>query len=243
MNVALIFAGGRGVRMQAGSVPKQFLEIYGRPVIVHTLEAFQNHPEIDAILVVILDEFRDELLRLIDRYELDKVKWIVPGGATGQESRYKGLRVLADACDPDSIVFIHDGVRPLVDDALISANLETVRAHGTAVTCTKTNETVVRVEGDSIEEVIPREPLWTAQAPQTFRLGDAVKVYERAIAEGMTDTIDTCFLFRHYGIPVRMVPGPHTNIKVTTSSDFYVARTFFTLLEDEKAFGAKAVER
>lgn len=240
MNVALIFAGGRGVRMQAGSVPKQFLEIYGRPVIVHTLEAFQEHPDIDAILVVILDEFKDELMRLIDRYELDKVKWIVPGGATGQESRHLGLRALAEHCPPETTVLIHDGVRPLVDEELISANLRSVAEYGSGVTCTKTNETVVRVDGDTIEDVIPREPLWTAQAPQSFPLGAALEVYERAAREGMTDSIDTCFLFRHYGIPVRMVPGPHTNIKVTTSSDFYVARTFFTLIEDEKAFGAKA---
>lgn len=240
MNVALIFAGGKGVRMHAGSVPKQFLEIYGRPVIVHTLERFQEHPDVDAILVVILDEFRDELLRLIERYELDKVKWIVPGGATGQESRHNGLKALATVCDPDSIVLIHDGVRPLVDEELITANIESVKEFGTGVTCTKTNETVVRVEGPDIADVIPRAPLWTAQAPQTFRLDEALEVYERAVDEGEHDSIDTCSLFRHYGKPVRMVPGPHTNIKITTSSDYYVARTFFTLLEDEKAFGAKA---
>lgn len=240
MNVALIFAGGRGVRMRAGSVPKQFLEIYGRPVIVHTLEAFQEHPHIDAILVVILEEFYDDLIRLLDRYELDKVKWVVPGGKTGQESRHIGLKTLATHCPPDSTVLIHDGVRPLVDEELITANLRAVGEYGSGVTCTKTNETVVCVAGEWVEKVIPRDALWTAQAPQSFLLGQALDVYERARNEGISDSIDTCFLFRHYGIPVHMVPGPHTNIKVTTSSDFYVARTFFTLIEDEKAFGAKA---
>ena len=241
MNVALIFAGGSGTRMNSAAAPKQFLEIYGRPVIVHTLERFQEHPQIDAIALVILDEYRDLMMSLIDRYELTKVKWLVPGGATGQESRHNGLRVLADACPSDSAVLIHDGVRPLVNADLISRNIASVREHGTGVTCTKANETIVVVDGDTVGDVIPRDPLWTAQAPQSFRLGEALDVYERAVAEGEDNSIDTCSLYRRYGLEVHTVAGPHTNIKITTNSDFYVARTFFTLIEDEKAFGVKAI--
>ncbi|QPK80729.1 2-C-methyl-D-erythritol 4-phosphate cytidylyltransferase [Schaalia sp. ZJ405] len=240
MNVALIFAGGIGARMRAGAVPKQFLEIYGRPVIVHTLEQFQQHPEIDAILVVILEEYRQEFLRLLDRYELSKVKWVVSGGSTGQESRHNGLKALREACPKDSVVLIHDGVRPLVDEELITANIRSVEAHGTGVTCTKTNETIVVANEPQVTDVIPRDRLWTAQAPQSFVLGEVADIYDRAVSEGITDSIDTCSLYRRYGIPVRMVPGPHTNIKITTSSDYYIARTFFTLVEDAKAFGARA---
>ncbi|WP_022868137.1 IspD/TarI family cytidylyltransferase [Schaalia vaccimaxillae] len=240
MNVALIFAGGSGTRMNSAAVPKQFLEIYGRPVIVHTLQQFQEHPDIDAIIVVILEEFFDEMISLVDRYKLTKVKWMVPGGSTGQESRHRGLKTLAEQCPHDSIVLIHDGVRPLVNADLISRNIDSVRKYGTGVTCTKANETIVVASGDELTDVIPRDPLWTAQAPQSFRLDEALSVYDRAVSEGEHDSIDTCSLYRRYAMPVKKVAGPHTNIKITTSSDFYVARTFFTLLEDEKAFGIKA---
>ena len=114
-NIAVVFAGGVGARMAHSSRPKQFLEIHGRPVIVHTLDVFQQHPDIDAIAVAILPEFREYLERLVKRYELTKVKWIVDGGSTGQESRHNALKVVAENNDPDSLVLIHDGVRPLID--------------------------------------------------------------------------------------------------------------------------------
>ena len=111
-NIAVVFAGGVGARMAHSSRPKQFLEIHGRPVIVHTLDIFQQHPDIDAIAVAILPQFREHLERLVKRYELDKVKWIVDGGSTGQESRHNALKTVAESNDPDSLVLIHDGVRP-----------------------------------------------------------------------------------------------------------------------------------
>lgn len=165
-NIAVVFAGGVGARMAHSSRPKQFLEIHGRPVIVHTLDVFQQHPDIDAIAVAILPEFREYLERLVKRYELTKVKWIVDGGSTGQESRHNALKVVAENNDPDSLVLIHDGVRPLIDADLVSRNIESGLEFGSAVTCTKMTETVVVEEGDGIKDVIPRDPLWTAQAPR-----------------------------------------------------------------------------
>lgn len=223
--------------MARSSRPKQFLEIHGRPVIVHTLDVFQQHPDIDGIAVAILPQYREHLERLVKRYELDKVQWIVDGGSTGQESRHNALKEVAKNCEPDSIVLIHDGVRPLIDTDLVSRNIESTVEHGSAITCTKMTETVVVEEGTGIKDVIPREPLWTAQAPQTFRLSDVLAGYDRAVEDGEYDTIDTCTLMHGYGYDVHRVEGPRTNIKITTASDYYVCRTFLTLIEDREAFG------
>lgn len=238
-NIAVVFAGGVGARMAHSSRPKQFLEIHGRPVIVHTLDVFQQHPDIDAIAVAILPEFREHLERLIKRYELDKVRWIVDGGSTGQESRHNALKTVAESNAPDSLVLIHDGVRPLIDADLVTRNIESATEHGSAITCTKMTETVVVEDGSGIKDVIPRDPLWTAQAPQTFRLKDALDGYDRAVAEGEHDSIDTCTLLHGFGYDVHRVEGPRTNIKITTASDYYICRTFLTLIEDREAFGSE----
>lgn len=238
-NIAVIFAGGVGSRMASSSRPKQFLEIYGKPVIVHTLDVFQRHPEIDGIAVAILPEYREYLERLAKRYELTKVKWIVDGGSTGQESRHNALKAVAADEGGDTVVLIHDGVRPLIDADLISRNIHSARKYGSAITCTKMTETVVVEDGDGIGDVIPREPLWTAQAPQSFKLGDVLEGYDRAVAEGENDSIDSCTLMRQFGYDLRRVEGPRTNIKITTASDYYVCRTFMTLIEDREAFGGE----
>ncbi|MFV0452133.1 MAG: 2-C-methyl-D-erythritol 4-phosphate cytidylyltransferase [Propioniciclava sp.] len=238
-NIAIVFAGGVGSRMASSSRPKQFLELYGKPVIIHTLDIFQRHPEIDSIAIAILAEYHEYLDRLVKRYELDKVRWVVDGGETGQASRHNALKAVAADSAPDDIVLIHDGVRPLIDTELVSRNLHAVREHGSAITCTKMTETVVIEDGSGIGGVIPRDPLWTAQAPQSFRLGDVLGAYERAVAEGESDSIDSCTLMHSFGYPLHRVEGPRTNIKITTASDYYICRTFMTLIEDREAFGGE----
>ena len=136
------------------------------------------------------------------------------------------LKLSLKAMILDSLVLIHDGVRPLIDADLVSRNIESALEYGSAITCTKMTETVVVEEGAGIKDVIPRDPLWTAQAPQTFRLKDALDGYDRAVAEGEHDSIDTCTLMHGFGYDVHRVEGPRTNIKITTASDYYVCRTF-----------------
>lgn len=238
-NIAVVFAGGVGSRMKTSTRPKQFLEIHGRPVIVHTLEVFQSHPDIDGIAVSILPEWRDYFKKLVTRYELDKVRWVINGGSTGQESRYKALQVVVADEGPDAVVLVHDGVRPMIDADLVTRNIESVKKFGSAITCTKMTETVVVEDGEGIGEVIPRDPLWTAQAPQSFRGGDILAAYDRAVADGEEDSIDSCSLMRRYGYELHRVEGPRTNIKITTASDYYICRTFMTLAEDREAFGAE----
>lgn len=237
MNIALIFAGGIGSRMNAAALPKQFLEVHGKPIIVHTLEHFEEHPDIDAIAVAILPHYRNHLTRLLNRYEITKVSWIVDGGGTGQASRHAGLQAIAADSPESSIVLIHDGVRPLITQQLISDNIESVVLHGSAITCTKFNETVVSSRTQQIEDVIPREHIYAAQAPQSFRLGPILGLYDRAVADGETDTIDSCGLLHRYGLPIHRVDGPRSNIKITTVEDFYVARAFFDVLENRQIGG------
>lgn len=238
MNIAVLFAGGVGSRMKAGSVPKQFLQIHGKPIIIHTLEHFENHPEIDAIAVSILPDGRKEFERLVHRFEITKVRWIVDGGSTGQESRHNALRAVAAECPDDSIVLIHDGVRPLIDEELISRNIATVQAKGNAITSSKINETIVIAEDDAIASVLPREHLFAARAPQSFRLGEILDLYDRTVSEGESDTIDSASIMQRYGRKLYHVEGPMSNIKVTTGDDLHIARTFFSIIETRELFGS-----
>lgn len=237
MNVAVIFAGGIGARMNSRAVPKQFLEIHGKPIIIHTLEHFDAHPDIDGIAIATLAEYREHLEKLLKRYEIGKARWIVDGGATGQQSRHNALKAIAGDCPENTVVLIHDGVRPLINAALVSANIESVVAYGSGITCTKFNETVVSSEDHHIDAVIPRDHIYAAQAPQSFRLGEILSLYDRAVAEGEHDTIDSCSLMHRYGRKIYRVEGPPSNIKITTAQDFYVCRTFFEIIENQQVAG------
>lgn len=237
MNIAVLFAGGVGSRMKVGAVPKQFLEIHGKPIIVHTLQHFESHPEIDAIAVSILPEGREEFERLVHRFDITKVRWIVDGGATGQESRHNALRTVAIEAPADSIVLVHDGVRPLIDADLISRNIAMAKEKGNAITSSKINETIVVAEGDTIDSVLPREHLYAARAPQTFHLGEILDLYDRTVAEGENDTIDSASVMQRHGRTLYHVEGPLSNIKVTTGDDLHIARTFFSIIENRELFG------
>lgn len=237
MAMAVIFAGGVGTRMSSRATPKQFLEVHGKPILIHTLERFQDHPMIDGIALAILPAFREHTERLVRRYELDKVRWVVDGGGTGQESRHAALRAVASESPPETLVLIHDGVRPLINEALITANIQMAAELGNAITCTKINETVTVSTADKITAVIPREHLYAAQAPQTFALGEILSLYDRAVSEGENDSIDSCTLMDHYGHTLHRIEGPRSNIKITTAEDFYICRTYFDVLESRQIEG------
>ena len=169
MNIGVIFAGGVGKRMNSRVKPKQFLNVYGKPIIIHTLEVFDSHPDIDAIVVACLEEWIPYLQELIEKYNLKKVKKIVPGGRSGQESIYHGLQAAKQVAGQEkSIVLIHDGVRPMIYKKTIDDNLQSVREHGSAITSVAVKETVLVVsEDNSIKERIQDWPehhrvfIWT----------------------------------------------------------------------------------
>ena len=171
MNIGVIFAGGVGKRMNSRVKPKQFLNVYGKPIIIHTLEVFDSHPDIDAIVVACLEEWIPYLQELIEKYNLKKVKKIVPGGRSGQESIYHGLQAAKQVAGQEkSIVLIHDGVRPMIYKKTIDDNLQSVREHGSAITSVAVKETVLVVsEDNSIKEVPNRKDTRLARALMALR--------------------------------------------------------------------------
>ena len=200
MNIGVIFAGGVGSRMHSKDRPKQFLEMYNKPIIIHTLEYFENHPMIDAIVVVCIKDWIPYLEKLLYKFRIDKVKKIVPGGETGQLSIYNGLRAAKEiAGEEKSIVLIHDGVRPLISENLITNNIETVMKHGSAITTAKVKETILVVnEGKSSIDYVPsRNNSRVAKAPQSFWLDDILKAHEKSLEEGETNCIDSCLSLIH----------------------------------------------
>lgn len=238
MNIAIIFAGGVGSRMRTGGLPKQFLEVEGKPILVHTLDVFQRHDQIDAIVLVMVASWIDHSKGLVDEYGLDKVVRIVPGGTTGQESIYHGLLAAQELAaengcpEEQTIVLLHDGVRPVIDLELISANIEGVKLNGSAITCVPCTETVVMVneDGSRVIRIVEREKTRIAKAPQSFYLSDILAAHKRALKLGRNDVIDSCTMMQLYGaIAPTVVQGSSENIKVTTPEDYYTLEALLNL--------------
>ena len=240
MNIAVIFAGGSGKRMNSVSRPKQFLELHGKPVIIYTLELFDNHPEIDAICIVCLESWMNFLKKQLKKFEISKVVDIVPGGETGQDSIYNGLcsaeRYASDKGE-NAIVLIHDGVRPLITEQTITENIRMVEENGNCITCIPATETfVVRQDDDSLN-IPSRSDSLIARAPQSFRLKDILAAHRKAISEGRHDFIDCCTMMSHYGYHLNTVFGPVENIKITTPMDFFMFRAMVEVHENQQIFG------
>lgn len=240
MNYALIFAGGTGTRMNSKTKPKQFLELHGKAIIIHTLEIFENHPEIDGISVVCIESWLDYLKKLIDKEGFKKVKWIVPGGNSGQESIYNGLKAIHDdpSTSDDDIVLIHDGVRPLINDDVISDNIECVKKNGTSITVSPAIETIAMVdENNKIVDTVEREKCRLARAPQSFKVGDIFGCHTKAIEANKFDFIDSASMMSYYGFSLYTVLGPAENIKITTPSDYYIFRSITEAKENQQILG------
>ncbi len=239
MNIAVIFAGGVGSRMHSKERPKQFLEMYNKPIIIYTLEHFEKHPMVDVIVVACIEEWIDYLNKLISQYNINKVKKIVPGGITGQLSIYNGLCAAKDiAGDEPSIVLIHDGVRPLINEEIITENILSVKEHGSAITTSPVRETMMVVDQDnSIRYIQDRSSSRAAKAPQSFWLDDILAAHEKALQENKTDFIDSCTMMQYYGKHLYLVDGPDDNIKITTPEDFYTMRALLEAKENAQIYG------
>ncbi|WP_159991235.1 2-C-methyl-D-erythritol 4-phosphate cytidylyltransferase [Pelistega ratti] len=237
MNYAVIFAGGTGSRMNSKVLPKQFLKIYGKPVIIHTLEVFQNCDEVDEIIVVILEGWEEYLQSLIKQYRLSKVKKIVCGGETGQQSIYNGLKEIKE----DGIVLIHDGVRPFITQELIKENINVAQRAKIAITCVKAKETLISVENNTIQDILKREVSYMARAPQTFDIALLKSAHQKAITDNNFSFVDSCAIVKYYfpNADFNIVECGSENIKITTQEDFYLAKAMFSLEEDEQLYGFK----
>lgn len=236
-NIAIIFAGGTGKRMNTRSKPKQFLELHSKPILVYTLEVFNNHPEIDGIVLVILEDWISYCKELVKKFRLNKVKAVIAGGETALQSQRNGLNKAAELFGDDTVVLIHDGVRPLVDEETISRNIESVKVHGTGITVTPAIETItVKTDTGEIGQIIERSKVEMARAPQSFYLRDILDAHKKAEAEGK-DFIDSASMMQYYGHALYTVEGSPENIKITTPNDFYIFRALVDAKENSQIFG------
>ncbi|MCI6873654.1 IspD/TarI family cytidylyltransferase [Hallerella sp.] len=242
MNIALIFAGGVGSRMNSKELPKQFLRIYDKPIIVHTIEHFEKNAQIDAIVVVCVSDWIDYFKELVFKYHLQKIRRIVPGGKTGQLSIYNGLLATKEiAQDEKNVVLIHDGVRPLINENLISRNIESVQKYGSSITSGIVKETIVEINDDGDIKTVPdRAHSRVAKAPQCFWLDDILSAHHKALDAGRDDFIDSCSMMQYYGFHLHMIDGPYENIKITTPEDFYTMRAVLQVKEDAQIYGINA---
>lgn len=238
MNIAVIFAGGTGTRMHTKDMPKQFLRMHGKPIIIHTIEQFEFHEKIDNIVVACIKDWVPYLKELVERYNLKKVAKVVPGGSNSQQSIYFGLCAAKEiACEGKNIVLIHDGVRPLINKKIINDSIESVEEHGSAIASVKVKETVLLVDQfNEIVEIPERKDSRLARAPQSFWLDEILAAHKKAISEGKTEFIDSCSLMQHYGKKLYLVDSPEQNIKITTPEDFYIMRAMLDAQEDMQIY-------
>lgn len=238
MNIAVIFAGGAGKRMNTKSRPKQFLELNGKPIIIYTLELFDNHPNIDAIVIACIEDWIPFLKKMINKFEIGKVKRIVSGGTTGQESIYKGLCVAEElSSENETIVLIHDGVRPLITEDTITDNIKKVKECGSCITCIYATETFVVKNDDNTLMIPERKNSLIARAPQSFLLKDIINAHRKALKEGRNDFIDSCTMMSYYGYKLGLIEGPMENIKITTPTDYFIFRAMNEVHENQQIFG------
>ena len=241
MNIGVIFAGGCGTRMNTKSKPKQFLDLNGKPIIIYTIELFDNHSQIDGIVVACIESWIPYLKEMIRKFEITKVVRIVPGGNSGQESIYNGLCAAEDFTkeknEQNSIVLIHDGVRPLIKEETITANIAKVKECGSCITTVPAIETVIVDNHDGTLNIPKRSDCLMARAPQSFYLKDILEAHRRSQAEGKTEFIDSCSLMSHYGYKLGLVQGPMENIKITTPTDYFVLRAMVEVHENQQIFG------
>lgn len=237
-NVAVVFAGGAGQRMNTKTKPKQFLELHGKPILIYTLEQFQHCKEIDGIILVMLESWIPYTEELLDRYRITKVKVVIPGGDSGQESIFNGIVKASQFYPEETVVLIHDGVRPLIDIETIEDCITCVQRNGNAITVSPAIETVALLnEDDSVGKILPRTRCQMAKAPQCFKLGDIMVAHLRSKEEGRHDFIDSASMMQHYGTKLFTVIGPPENIKITTPGDFYIFRAIVDARENSQIFG------
>ena len=231
MNIALILAGGTGRRMHQ-EVPKQFLNVNDKPVIIYTLEAFQTHPDIDRIGVVCVDGWHDILKAYARQYKIDKLDWVISGGENGQGSIRNGVFEAESRYSGEDIILVHDAIRPMVSHEIISDCIVQCKRHGSAIVVTPCNTVVLRRgEGESSKEVVPRDQLAVTQTPQAFPIKRLAEAHRRALEQGITNSIASCTLMIELGEVVHFSIGAETNIKLTTQDVLKIFKALLALRE------------
>lgn len=233
MTVALLTASGQGTRM-GQDIPKQFLHVKDKPLIIYTLERFQNNPLIDAIVLVTLPNWFGFIEAYAHQFGITKLKWIVAGGETGQESIYNGIAKIAEECPKDTVVMVHDGNRPMIDNNIISDSLAVFKKHGSAVAVIPCTEAIFKSENGVDSDIsIPREALMRTQTPHTYTLEKLLWAHAEAKKKGITNTAASCTLMHALGERVYFSRGSEKNFKLTTRDDLEIFNAFLIAEKNE----------
>lgn len=226
MNIALLTAAGVGSRMHQ-DIPKQFLHIRNKPVILYTLEAFQQSALIDEIIVVSLANWQDMLWAYAKQYNITKLKYIVSGGESGQESIFCGLEELMKEHSSDDVVMVHDGNRPMISQEIIADSFAVFKKYGSAVAAIPCIEAIFQSEdGSSSNVAIPREKLWRTQTPHTYTLGKLLDAHQIAQKRNISNTTATCVLMQMLGEKIYFSKGSEKNLKITTLEDVEIFEAY-----------------
>ena len=242
MNYAIVLAAGVGQRMRNGGLPKQFLKLMGKPIIIYTLEKFEQSEDIDKIIIVCHGSYIDHMQKLLEQYQINKAEKIIVGGNDRQSSLQRGLdAIIESGGKEDDIVVIHDGVRPLISPVVIHENTRVAKQHGCAVTVHPVTESVVITDSGQaqMEDFKKRANTYSMTAPQSFQLGKIIKAYEKlqTIDAGDIPLLDAAMVYAKTGGEVHLVKEQNANIKITTPEDFYYLKAILELEENKYIFG------
>lgn len=233
MNVALLLAGGSGTRTEQ-DVPKQFFNVYEKPIILYTLEVFQKHPDIDKIIVSCLDGWHEILRAYAREAGITKLEWIVNGGENGQASARKALEELKDACSEDDIVIIHDAIRPMVSTEIISDCIAKCRQYGSGLAAMRCQETIVESkDAVSGNKGISRNDIMRVQTPQAYRYGKVLWAHEEAVKRGITEAVYTNTLMLDLGETLYFSKGSEKNLKITTMDDVEIFKALYRMERED----------
>ena len=233
-NIALIIAGGVGARM-GQDIPKQFINVHDKPVIVYTMEAFQRHPDIDSIEVVCLDGWHDVLKAYAKQFGIAKLENIVSGGKNGQDSIRNGLMDIYERYNSDDdIVLIHDAIRPMLLQEIITDNIRVCREYGNAITVVPCTAAMLKTyDSLSTEEQVARDYLKITQTPQSFFVKDIVEAHKEALSKGITNSVASCTMYIELGRKLYMSKGSEKNLKLTTTEDIEIFKALLQAKKDE----------
>ena len=233
-NYAVILAGGTGSRMGNVDKPKQFIDVYGKPIIAYTLEKFSMHMEIDRIIVVTLKEWQDDVRAVVRKFELNKVGAVLTGGETRQQSVYEAIKYLKEIASPEDIIVVHDAVRPLVSQKIISENIKMAKQYGAVDTVIPSADTIVHsLDKELITSVPTRDQYFLGQTPQTFHYSILQESHEYVMQFNSIETTDDCKLVLHAGHPIKLSLGDKLNFKITTFEDLSLFKALLKLGEIE----------
>lgn len=242
MNYAIVLAAGVGQRMRNGGMPKQFLKLMGKPIVIYTLERFEGCEDIDSVIIACHGSYIEHMQHLVDMYQMNKVSKIIVGGNDRQSSLIHGLETITDmGGNAEDIVVIHDGVRPLVHTATICENIRLARQFGAVATVCPVTESVVITNSDQayMDNFKKRSDTYTMTSPQSFQLGKIIEAYKEieGVADEEKPLLDAAMVYAQVGGEVHLVKEQGKNIKITTPEDFYFLKAILELEEHKYIFG------